>query len=143
MMKRFFQNKNIHIFLLVALISHPAFIHELMANYVICRGSNGHIGVERLNDCSDCNDIQYTELEKTTGTTLLDNQCCEDVALDNGCFEENQYPPKVRMLAANQLPKVEKNSFEPSVENFAYHNLFMNRSYNQSLEHYTTVSLLI
>ncbi|MDZ7765843.1 MAG: hypothetical protein U5K00_15740 [Melioribacteraceae bacterium] len=140
-MKYNFLNKATHILLLIIFISHLTFAHELMSEYVICTGTDGHVAIENVNECDDCNDINY--YVEPTNDVEIKQQDCEDVALYENCFEEEQFLPKDKMILSfysitiSVLP-------EPAEDQRCKTNLNdYSKLSDPILESYTTVSLII
>jgi hypothetical protein len=111
-----------------------------MSEYVICTGTDGHIAIENVNDCDECNDINYTE---PTNDVEIKQQDCEDIALNEYCFEEEQFPPKDKIILSfysitiSILPEPDED--QRCKTNF---NDYIKIS-DPILESYTSVSLLI
>ncbi|PIQ08757.1 MAG: hypothetical protein COW71_10560 [Ignavibacteriales bacterium CG18_big_fil_WC_8_21_14_2_50_31_20] len=139
-MKHNLINKSTHILLILTLISHLSFFHNLLDNYVICSGSDGHIAIENVNDCDECSNIQFNGYTKTVE---FSSQDCEDTALDQNCFEDDEFIPKDRIVITANIVKLaaifENTNYEKEFNNSYFnHNLE-----NSILESYTTISLLI
>lgn len=135
-----FINKATHILLLITFISHLTFAHELMSEYVICNGTDGHVAIENVNDCDDCNDINYLE---PTNDVEIKQQDCEDVSLNKNCFEEEQFQPKDKIIISfySIIISVLPEPTEDQRINFNYINHY--KITDPILENYTTVSLII
>jgi len=135
-----FLNKTLHILLLVIFVSHLTFFHNLLANYVICSGSDGHVEIENVNDCDECNDINYGE--QNDGVEFKE-QHCEDVALGENCFEDEQFFHKDKIIIAANFAKAPTKR-EKSDNQKEIFNTTKNYSIpNQILDGYTTVSIII
>ena len=141
-MKIFYRNNIVSIILLVTLLSHITFMHSVVQNFVLCYGNDGHIQIEDVNDSESCESHSTFESEETT-TVYINSADCEDVNLNENCFEEEQFISKNR-IAINCDVLRSKNF---SVRNENWKNNF-NKNYqtkfgNNILESYTTVSLII
>jgi len=135
-----FINKSTHILLLLIFVSHLTFFHNLLDEYVICSGNDGHIAIENANDCDECNDIQFTG---ETKSLELSSQDCEDVALDQNCFEDAQFIPKDKIVVTANIVKL-ATIFEDSYNEKEFNHTYINQDFeNQILESYSTISLLI
>lgn len=135
-----FINKSTHILLLLIFVSHLTFAHELVSEYVICTGTDGHVAVENVNECDDCKVMKYAE---STNEVELQQQDCEDVAIDENCFEEEQFLPKDKIdvtsyyVTLSILPE----PTEDQRSNFNFKDYY--KFIDPVLENYTTVSLII
>ncbi|MAT59404.1 MAG: hypothetical protein CMF23_15635 [Ignavibacteriae bacterium] len=135
-----FINKSTHIFLLLTLVSHLTLAHDLISEYVLCTGSDGHVAIENVNECEECSNIQFNG---DTKLVVISIQDCEDVALDQNCFEDDEFIPQNKIVITASIVK-----FATIFENTDYEKKF-NNSYidqdfkNPILERYTSVSLLI
>ena len=117
-MKHNLINKSTHILLILTLISHLSFFHNLLDNYVICSGSDGHIAIENVNDCDECSNIQFNGYTKTVE---FSSQDCEDTALDQNCFEDDEFIPKDRIVITANIVKLaaifENTNYEKEFNN--------------------------
>ena len=135
-----FINKSTHILLLLIFISHLTFAHDLMSEYVLCTGSDGHIAIEKVDDCTECNNVNY--FDQTDGVEIK-QQSCEDVSLEENCFEEEQFLPKSKIVLSTYITTF---AFIP-IETYNNKDKFYSNNFyqliDQPLENYTTVSLII
>ena len=90
-----FINKSTHIFLLLTLVSHLTLAHDLISEYVLCTGSDGHVAIENVNECEECSNIQFNG---DTKLVVISIQDCEDVALDQNCLKMMNLFPKIKLL---------------------------------------------
>jgi len=111
-----------------------------MSEYVLCIGSDGHIAIENVNDCEECGDIQYNG---DTNSVEFNSQDCEDVALDQNCFEDAQFIPKDKIVIAANIVKL-ATILDNSHNEKEFNHPYINRDFeNPALESYTTISLQI
>jgi len=145
-MKKTKRNNIINIFLIVALLSHVTYFHELLDNYVLCYGTDGHIAIENINDSSDCinpsQKINNFQNELNITSNYQDNNC-NDISLHSNCFEDNQFlldkkiSPSINFdYFIQYLPRLDqKEIFSRSIKSI--------EPLNQALQNYSTVTLLI
>lgn len=128
--------------LILVILSHITFIHNIMHNYVICYGSDGHIEVENINECDDCTPHSMFN-DKEESSSKLTTKDCEDVSLDINCFEEEQYISQNKILINRTILESDMFLFQDkdleNISNQKEKTIFENKI----LESYTTISLLI
>lgn len=128
--------------LILVILSHITFIHNIMHNYVICYGNDGHIEVENINECDDCTPHSMFN-DKEESSSKLTTKDCEDVSLDINCFEEEQYISQNKILINRTILESDMFLFQDKdLENISIQKektIFENKI----LESYTTISLLI
>lgn len=135
-----FINKSIHILLLLIFVSHLTFFHNLLDDYVICSGNDGHIAIENANECDECSDIQFNGYTKSVE---LSSQDCKDVALNQNCFEDAQFIPKDKIFVTANIVKL-GTILDNSHKEKEFNHSYINHDFeNPILERYTSVSLLI
>lgn len=139
-MKHNLINNSTNILLILTLISHLSFFHNLLDNYIICSGSDGHIAIEKVNDCDDCSNIQFNGDKKSVE---FSSQNCEDTALDQNCFEDDEFIPKDRVVIAVNIVKLAAIFENTNCEKEFNDSYFNHDLENSILESYTTISLLI
>ena len=128
--------------LILVILSHITFMHNLVHDYIICYGNDGHIEVENINECDDCTPHSMFG-DKEESSSKLSNKDCEDVSLDVNCYEEEQYISQNKKLINRTILKSTMLSFQ--IEN--PENTFNQKDKiifkNKTLENYTTILLLI
>ncbi len=128
--------------LILVILSHITFMHNIMHNYVICYGNDGHIEVENINECDDCTPHSIFD-DKEESSSKLSTKDCEDVSLDINCFEEEQYISQNKIFINRTI--LESNLFLfqdddlANISNQKEKTIFKNKV----LDSYTTISLLI
>ncbi|MFH1528977.1 MAG: hypothetical protein ABIJ40_11380 [Bacteroidota bacterium] len=140
------RNKVINVFLLFSMLSHVTFLHNYFDNYILCYGADGRIAIENANDFSECEGVKIFDKEvrpNNTGATTVDNTDCEDVSLDENCFEENQFLSKNKIVIPDYILKTNQLVLPSENEVNSFHQIDFNLTDNTILENYTTVSLLI
>ncbi len=133
--------KLINVVVILVMLSHITFMHNLFKNYVLCFGSDGHIQIENINDCEECTGLDILNTATSTENVTIQNLDCEDIPLDEHCFEENQFLSKKNILAITEI-KSKVTTTTPNRE-VTFINLNTNPTNNHILESYTTVSLTI
>jgi hypothetical protein len=145
-MKKTRRNKLINIFLILTMLSHVTYFHDILDNYVICYGTDGHVEIENINNPSDC--IISTQEQNNLPNEISfknnyqDNNC-NDISLHSNCFEDSQFLSDKKITSSfnlnclvQQLPRSNEK------ENFSI--FFHNQKFiNQTLQNYSTVTLLI
>ncbi len=131
-----------NIVLMLVMLSHITFMHNIAYDYVLCYGNDGHIEIENVNESENCKNHSLFEVAKTI-TTYISSIDCEDVSLDENCFEEEQFIFNKRVNTYAVILK--NNIFISLTENRkkATDKIETNRFENNVLESYTTVSLII
>ena len=136
------REKILSIIIVVTLLSHLTFLHNVLENYVVCIGTDGHIAVENVSECDECieteflasNDVANIEVSKTD---------CEDISLDQNCFEINQFVTKNKIDISENVFELTAVLSESRTEIKYYYSINNNKDKNPILKNYTTVSLLI
>lgn len=140
MMKRNLRHKIINLFLILILFSHLAFIHDIIKNYVLCYGSDGHIVIEKVNECVECPELNdFIEL----GYPSINCVNCEDVSLDQSCIAEGQFLTKNKDVVSTEKIKTSVNILKPDNRLNKILALNLHQNINPILQSYSTVSLLI
>lgn len=126
----------------MVMLSHITFMHNIVHDYVICYGDDGHIEIENVNDCADCAPPSMFDSE-TTSSSQLSSKDCEDVSLDVNCFEEEQYISKNNISINRSILKNKMFSFQ--IGNSESNSILNNKIVleNNILKNYTSISLLI
>ncbi len=140
-MKVKFLYKSINIVLILMMFSHTSFFHEYLQNYVLCFGNDGHIQIENINDCEECTNLDFLTTTYP-GKIIVQSSDCEDIPLDEHCFEENQFISQRNIISTIgiQLPVI---SFLSSGKKVLFYNLDFTSTNNPILENYKKVSLTI
>jgi len=130
------------VIIILVMLSHITFMHNIVHDYVICYGDDGHIEIENVNDCTECTPPSMFDGQETP-SSQLSSKDCEDVSLDVNCFEEEQYVSKNNISINRSILKSKMFSFQISNHE---NNTFLNNKNvleNNILESYTNISLLI
>lgn len=139
-MKRNLKHKIINIFLLIVLLGHLTFIHDIIKNYVLCYGADGHIAIEKVNECVKCPELNdFIEL----GYPSINCVNCEDVSLDQNCIAEGQFLTKNKDAVSAELIKTSVNILKPDNRLNTILAVDLHQNINPTLQNYSTVSLLI
>lgn len=140
LMKSKIINKSINILLMLVFISHFTFAHELTSGFILCKGNDSHLAIEKINDFLKSN---------ASGLSMQNNQeCsntdCEDISLHENCFEKEQTLPKTRVnLSDGNLNIVFILSMSFYDLDYKFTSTTINKSTKSILENRTTVSLII
>ncbi|MBU1098081.1 MAG: hypothetical protein KKB34_16475 [Bacteroidetes bacterium] len=138
-----FTHKFTTVLLLFTIIGHATFFHHVIDKYFVCYGADGHVAIEKVNECENCSDNHYLIEQNAVKTASINNNNCIDVSLHDFCYEANQYITKNIILIPSLLPQNYSNIFQPDEKTIlsflTYNYLFR----NPPLHNYTTVSLLI
>lgn len=145
-MKTNISKKIISIFLILSMLSHLTYLHELLDNYVLCYGNDGHIAIENINNDFEC---EITHSSKSmvysniSSNTSFQNNNCNDVSLGNDCYEDSQF-----LIDSKTNFTFNTNPFILNLPRTKQKPVFLDIkdqlfSKNLILENYTTVSLLI
>lgn len=124
------------------MLSHITFIHNIVHDYVLCYGNDGHIEIENVNDCTDCAPQSMFDTQ-TASSSQISSKDCNDISLNENCFEEEQYLSKNNTSINRSIQKSKLFSFlngNPK-NNFNLDN--KNRLENNILESYSNILLLI
>ena len=136
------QYKIISIILVFVILSHITFMHNIVHDYVICYGNDGHIEVEKINDCVDCTPHSMFD-NKESASSKISSKDCEDASLDINCFEEEQYITQNKIFINRTILESDMFLFQDDdieiISNQKEKTIFKNKI----LESYTTISLLI
>ncbi len=128
--------------LILVILSHITFMHNLVHDYVICYGNDGHVEVENINECDDCTPHSMFDIQEAS-SSQLSSKDCEDVSLDINCFEEEQYISQNKTSINRTILKSTMFSFQADDSE----NIFTQKDKkiikNKILESYTTILLLI
>lgn len=124
------------------MLSHITFIHNIVHDYVLCYGNDGHIEIENVNDCTDCSPRSRFDTH-TASSSQISSKDCSDISLEENCFEEEQYLSKNKTSINRSSQKSKLFSFlNGNLENnFSLDN--KNRLENNILVNYSNISLLI
>lgn len=140
MMKRNLRHKIINFFLLLVLFSHLTFIHDVIKNYVLCYGTDGHIAIEKVNECIECPEVNnFIEL----GYPSINCVNCEDVSLDQTCIADGQFLAKNKEVISSKKIITSVNILKPDSRVNTFLSLDLPQNINPILQNYSTVSLLI
>lgn len=133
----------INIVLMFVMLSHLTFIHNFIYDYVLCYGNDGHIQIENINEFENCKSRSIFEVEKTISTYIISSVDCEDVSLDENCFEEEQFIFNKRVNSYAVILKSNISIYLTENQKNGTDKIEINRFGSNVLENYTTVSLLI
>lgn len=125
------------------MLSHITYLHDLLDNYVLCYGSDGHIAIESLDDCNDCENSSSSQYFTNEFSTLIQENNCHDLSINSNCFEDAQF-----LLKNTNVFELNKNvhiklCYSPPLEIEFTKIKVCQKSSNPILDNYTTVSLLI
>lgn len=125
------------------MLSHITYLHDLLDSYVLCYGSDGHIAIESLDDCNDCKNISSSHYVANEFSTLIQENNCNDLSINNNCFEDAQF-----LLDKKNITSINLNCFIQQLPRLHQKEIFSNilnspEVLNQTLHNYSTVSLLI
>ncbi len=142
-MKKFRNNITVNAIIIFSILSHVTLIHTFAKDLVVCLNEeNGNVKIEKINDCEECK----IPLEVLYNSSLVEKSIsdidCEDIPLDEFCFEENQLMPKIDILFWKLLVK----TIMPDVTEYDTLKYFIadkTFNFNLTLENYTSVLLLI
>ena len=139
MLNRFF-NKFITVLLLLVLISNFTFANNLISGYIICKSIDGHIAVEKLNECKYSDNKSNSAGSNETSLSAMN---CFDFHLDKNVFGADRYLVKSRITVFLQI--VEISSIPDKIFDVAEicNNLNNSELPNQNLINLSTISLLI
>ena len=137
-MKKLNQYKIINIFLLISIFSHVSYLHDLLDNYILCHGKDGHIAIENINDCSSCDVVNILNTN-----TAISNNDCDDFSLNEHCFEEEKYLSQSKVFIDSNLLKKCSGYLKVNNKNVEENRIQEHLFHNTILKTYTTVSLLI
>ena len=87
-MKKIFTKRYINLTLIFTILWHIVIVHNIFQNYVICYGNDGHIEIENALECENCSVPGKSDISLLGGNTVLNNNDCEDMSLDENCFDE-------------------------------------------------------
>jgi hypothetical protein len=136
------REKTLNIIIIVTLLSHLTFLHNVLEAYVICFGTDGHITVEEVKDCDECSNNEFL-LSNNAANIELKNVDCKDIPLDQYCLEVNQFIIKNKAGISDNVLKLTSVLSESGGELKYYYSINEKSVKNHILENYTTVSLLI
>ncbi|MCB0751928.1 MAG: hypothetical protein KDC52_10675 [Ignavibacteriae bacterium] len=145
-MKKVNRNKIINIFLILAMLSHVTYLHDMLDNYVLCYGTDGHVAIENINDTAECVNpsSKNNELQNELSfSNNYENNKCNDISLHSNCFADNQF-----LLDKKNITSINLNCFIQQLPRLHQKEIFSNilnspEVLNQTLHNYSTVSLLI
>ena len=126
---------------MLVMFSHITFMHNLVQNYVLCFGNDGHIQIENANDCEECTSVDIITSLTGVKNTIIHNLDCKDIPLDEHCFEDNQFVSKNNTILISDVKS--KVTTITSNREVTFVSLNTKPSNNHILESYTTVSLTI
>jgi hypothetical protein len=106
---------------------------------VVCFGTDGHIAVEKVNECDECTEAEFL----TSSDIEVRRADCEDISLDQNCFEINQFVAKNKIDISKNIYELTEILSEPKTEKKYHCSINNNKDKNLILKNYTTVSLLI
>lgn len=130
--------KSINILLITLFFTHAAFMHHILDSFVHCSTENGQLTLEYIHE----NSSNVICLGNTDSTCSHNNFGCEDVSLDQNCFEYGQVISKDKtfFVYVIQLYVLHIHSAKPK----SFYCLPVNYQLkNPILENYSTISLLI
>ncbi len=138
-------HKLFSLLLVIAMISHLSYFHNILDNYVVCYGSDGHIAIENINNNSECSNLDLILSSSFSGEIIRANIDCIDVSLDDYCSKD------AKNISVNKTTinfELQKKAFQILSFDTQKHNPTINNSHsikivNNILEKYTTVLLLI
>jgi len=128
--------------LILVILSHITFMHNVVHDYVVCYGNDGHIQVENVDDCGSCDTHSIFDIEEIS-TSQFSSKNCEDVSLGINCFEEEQYISQNKISINRTILQSEMHLFK--IEDIENTSNQKNNSIlkNKTLESYTTISLIL
>ncbi|NOX66341.1 MAG: hypothetical protein GXO85_11280 [Chlorobi bacterium] len=137
-------NKIINISLIVIMISHLTFLHNIFQDYVLCNGVDGHVTVENIDESAACSNSFSFAASIAVGQSIYDVDNCQDTRLDENCIDEDVFIPKdkvdLNVDLANTWETITPTENEFKIYKSVDKDLFKE---NHILKNYTTVSLLI
>jgi len=137
-------NKILSVSLIIIMVSHLTFLHNILQDYVLCNGANGHIAVENIEESIACSTFSSFNISINNGQNTFEIDYCEDTPLDENCIEESEFIPKDKVDLNIDLTS--KREIISPIENEFKNYISIDKSLvkeNQILGSYTTVSLLI
>lgn len=137
-------NKIISVSLIIVIVSHFMYLHNVLQNYVLCNGSDGHVAVENVDECAACSNISSFTISAATSQNIYDVDDCVDTRLNENCIDENKFIPKDKINVIVDLT----NTWEiitPTENEFKSYNFYAQDLFkeNRILKNYITVSLII
>ncbi len=140
---KIFRNKiPINVIIIISILSHVTLLHTFAKDLVVCLNDNGNVKIEKINDCEECTTSLEVLLNSGFNKKSISDIDCEDIPLDEFCFEENQLLPKADVL----FWKLFVTAIVPNINEYTAVNYIVisgESSYNFILQNYTSVSLLI
>ena len=125
------------------MLSHVTYLHDFLDRYVLCYGSDGHIAIENLDDCTDCENISSSHYLANGFSPIIQENNCNDLSINSNCFEDAQFLLKsTDGFELNKNVNIKLVYNPPSEIEFAKIKVYQ-KNYNPILDNYTTVSLLI
>lgn len=125
------------------MLSHLTYLHDLLDNYVLCYGNDGHIAIENINDNLECEITNATSVMVNSNTLSFQNNNCNDISLGNDCYEDSQFlndsKTNITISVNAFIQPLQRTKQKPVYSNIKDHLSIS----NLILENYTTVSLLI
>lgn len=143
-MRKTYLHKSFNLFLILIILSHLSYFHNVLENYIVCYGSDGHVEIENINSNSECSNIDMTRSSSYMGEIIVPNSDCKDVSLSVNCFEDDKIISENKIISSFDIQKniSQVLSFaDKQIPTFNYFNSI--KIANNILENYTTVSLLI
>ncbi len=143
-MNKKISHKIINIVLLVTMFSHLTFFHGYFQDYVICYGNDGHVAIENLDDCNECSTLNFSDLFSSAQNVIIEDIDCKDIALDENCFEDENFIAKNKVLFANNLRKTKPIIINLAIDQNKRNSYTLVGKFKNSItEIYSTVSLII
>ena len=90
-MKKTVLHKVINLMLLLVMLSHLSYFHQLLETYVVCYGSDGHIEIENIEDNSSCSSSGLNQTKTHITSVMFESNDCDDVKLGEQCIEDLPY----------------------------------------------------
>ena len=142
-MNSIFTKRSISLALIITILWHIVIVHNVFQNYVICYGNDGHIEIENPLECENCSYPVQDYLLVAGGNTVLNNNDCEDMSLDENCFDDNQFITKNNVNFSLILIKSNFIKIQPEQINNLFKVITNEITRNNILSNYSTVSLQI
>ena len=144
-MRNTYIHKLFSLLLVITMISHLSYFHNILENYVVCYGSDGHIAIENLNSNSECSNVDLNLSSSISGEIIMANNDCEDVSLGENCSKDAKNISENKTTLSFELQKnaCQILSFDTDKHKPTFNNSHSIKIANNILENYTTVLLLI
>jgi hypothetical protein len=141
-MKEFGNKKKINLILILLMVSHVTFLHDLIDNYDVCFRNDGLISIKDHNDLSH-NQIEFLQNNNSNIKHSVRSNNCDDVCISNECFENGAFTISYKSNISAQLnfsilqltKQYQESEILYTSSNYLFNNLI--------LQSYSTVSLII